>query len=107
MRVSCSTRTLESDFVDTPITITISPGDTSALVSIPIIDDNAVEKDERFDVVLQAQGNGATIGSSGQATVIIGNDDGELGEHLFILICYCYINMQYLQCLLYTVMAVF
>ncbi|XP_065918601.1 sushi, von Willebrand factor type A, EGF and pentraxin domain-containing protein 1-like isoform X2 [Dysidea avara] len=65
----------KSDFVDTPITITISPGDTSALVSIPIIDDNAVEKDERFDVVLQAQGNGATIGSSGQATVIIGNDD--------------------------------
>ena len=68
--------TLASDFDDTIRNVTISPGDTSAVVSIPIIDDNIVEGDERFDVVLQPQGNEFTIRSPGQAVVVITNDDG-------------------------------
>ena len=70
--------TLASDFDDTPITITISPGNTSTLVLIPIADDKLLENDERFDVVLQPQGNEVTIGSFGRANVIIVDDDGEL-----------------------------
>ena len=70
--------TLESDFVDTPITNTISPGDTSAVVSIPIIDDNLVERNEVFDVVLQLQGNEVTIGDFERANVII--DDNDVGK---------------------------
>ena len=70
--------TLESDFVDTPITITISPGDTSAVVFIPIIDDNLVERNEVFDVVLRLQGNEVTIGDFERANVII--DDNDVGK---------------------------
>ena len=68
---------LASDFDDTPVTFTLSPGDTQALVSIPILNDNVLERDERFDVALQLQGDGVT---TGHATVIITNDDCKLGE---------------------------
>ena len=78
--------TLESDFVGTTITIAISPGDTSAVISIPIINDDVLEGDERFDIVLQPQGNGVTTGSSRQATVIIANDDGETEEYSILSI---------------------
>ena len=67
--------TIESDFVDISTTITISPGDTSVDVAIPIIDDKIVEKDEVFDIVLQPQGNGVAIGNPGQAEVVIVSDD--------------------------------
>jgi len=77
---------LASDFVDTAVTITISPGDTSAVVSIPIIDNDIVEGNERFDVVLQPQGNGVTTGSSGQATVVIINDDGEISKNICLIV---------------------
>ena len=81
---------LASDFVDANITITISPGDTSAVVSIPIIDDNLVEREERFVVVLQPQGNGITVGTPGQAVVVIVNDDGELMHDTYLNSCFYY-----------------
>ena len=68
---------LASDFVGAPVTIIIPPGDTSMVVSIPVIDDMLVERNERFDVVLQPQGNEVIIGDPGKAEVIIVNDDGE------------------------------
>ena len=74
-------RILASDFDDTPVTFTLSPGDTQALVSIPILDGNVLERDERFDVALQLQGDGVAIGNPGQANVIITNDDCKLEEN--------------------------
>ena len=79
---------LASDFFDANITITISPGDTSAVVSIPIIDDNLVEREERFVVVLQPQGNGITVGTPGQAVVVIVNDDGGLMHDTYLNSCF-------------------
>jgi len=67
--------TLEADFVDISTTITISPGDTSADASIPIIDDKLVEKDEVFNIILQPQGNGVIIGNPGLAEIVIVSDD--------------------------------
>ena len=66
---------LASDFVNGSTMITMAPGDTSALVFIPIIDDKIVEEDEKFDVILWPQGNGIIVGNPGQAEVIIVNDD--------------------------------
>ena len=90
---SLHTYTLASDFDDATITLTISPGDTSAVVSIPIIDDNIVEGDERFDVVLQPQGSGLTIRSPGQTVVVIVNDDGGFIQDAYIFKWLLYIFM--------------
>ena len=98
-----SINTLESDFVDTPITITISPGDTSALVFISIIDDEIVERNEVFDVVLQPQGNGVTIGSPGQAEVMIVDDDGEFIQDMSTHTIVCHEGSWALNILIYSI----
>ena len=67
---------IESDFDNTPITVDISPGDTSTNVSIPISNNIRVEEDENFDVILQSNSSDLIIGSPKQATVTIINDDG-------------------------------
>ena len=67
---------IASDFVDTPVMAIIQPGGTSAIVCIRIMDDSVVERDEKFDVVLQTQGNGVTVGNPGQTEVVIVDDDG-------------------------------
>ena len=46
-------------------------------MSIPIIDDTLVERNEVFDVVLQPQGNGIAKGNFGRTNVVITDDDGE------------------------------
>ena len=66
---------IENDFNSNPITFDILPGDTSAIVSIRIINNGRVERDENFDVVLQSNSSGVVIGSPKQATVTIINDD--------------------------------
>ena len=66
----------ESDFDNNPITFDISPGDTSAIASIPITNDIIVEGDEKFDVILQSNGSDVVVGSPKQATVTIIDDDG-------------------------------
>ena len=54
-----------------------------------------MERDERFDVVLQPQGNGVTTGNLGQATVVIVNDDGEI-EVYFVNILFVFATIMVL-----------
>ena len=66
-----------SDFDDTSIMVNIMPGDTEAIVSIPIINDRILEGPESFDVVLTPKSIGVVVGTPGQTEVTINNDDGE------------------------------
>ena len=56
----------------------ISPGDTSAIVSIPITNDIRIERDENFNVILQSNGSDVIASSPKQATVTIIDDDGNM-----------------------------
>jgi len=64
--------------------VVIPPGGTNAVARIQIVDNNLVESEERFDVILQPQGNGVIIGNPGQAEVIIVDDDGKLRVEVMI-----------------------
>ena len=66
----------ESDFENSSITINISPGDTSAKIPFPILDNIRVERVESFDVVLTSSDSTVAIGSPSQANVAIFDDDG-------------------------------
>ena len=67
------------DFDNTPITIIVVPGETTAVVSIPIINDNLLESIEVFEVVIAIGGadtNGAVVGQPAVAQVSIISEDG-------------------------------
>jgi len=68
---------IASDFDNTPIAVDILPGDTTAIASIPIIDDTIVEGPESFDVVLTPGSSGVMIGTPGQTEVTIIDNDSE------------------------------
>ena len=70
---------LVDDFDDTSVTVIIDPEQTSATVSIPIIDDELLENTEFFDVVIEIGGSdtdGAIVGQPGVAEVAIISEDG-------------------------------
>lgn len=59
--------------------ITISPGENTTTVSIPIINDDQLEAVEFFDVAFAIQRtNGATMGKPRIARVAIRSEDGKL-----------------------------
>ena len=67
------------DFDNTSISIIVDPGETTALVSIPIINDNLLESTEVFEVVIAIGGadtDGAVVGQPAVAQVSIINEDG-------------------------------
>ena len=67
------------DFDNTSISIIVDPGETTALVSIPIINDNLLESIEVFEVVIAIGGtdtDGAVVGQPAVAQVSIINEDG-------------------------------
>ena len=69
---------LENDFDNTSVIVIISPGETRATVSIPIIDDDLLEDVEVFDVLIEIGGtntDGAVVGQPGIAHVAIVSDD--------------------------------
>ena len=61
------------------MTVQINPGQTRAIASIPITNDNRLEAPERFSVALSIgmDGDGATIGSSNMTEVTILSEDSE------------------------------
>ena len=70
-----------SDFDNTSITIIVDPGETTALVSIPIFDDDLLESVEIFEVVIEIGGvdtDGAVVGQPALAQVSIISEDGWL-----------------------------
>ena len=52
---------LGNDFDNTPIRVTVLPGDNDVTVSIPIVNDTIMEVEEIFDV-LETIGIGAAVG---------------------------------------------
>ena len=69
---------LVADFDDSPIIITIVPGDTDATVSIPITNDTILESDEKFDIVIDASGIGVALGYPKQAEVTIAGEENSI-----------------------------
>ena len=67
------------DFDNTSISIIVDPGETRALVSIPIINDDLLESVEVFEVVIAIGGtdtDGAVVGQPAVAQVSIISEDG-------------------------------
>ena len=64
------------DYTPTTATATIPPGATSAIVSVPILDDTLEEPHETFTVTLSDPTNATISSTAGSATVTIVNDDG-------------------------------
>ena len=69
---------LVADFDNSPIRITIVPGDTDATVSIPITNDTILESDEKFNVVIDASGIGVALGYSKQTEVTIADEENSI-----------------------------
>lgn len=65
--------TAPGDYITTTGRVTIPAGATSRPVSVPIVDDSAVEGQETFDLRLSAPTN-ATLGSAGATATIVDND---------------------------------
>ena len=63
---------LGDDFDNTPIRVTVLPGDKDVTMSILIVNDTIMEGKESFDVVLETIGIGVAVGYPRQAEVTIG-----------------------------------
>lgn len=68
------------DYTSTSGTLTFTTAQTSKTVSVPTINDAAVESDETFTMSLSAPTGGATVGSPGSATATINANDGGGGN---------------------------
>ena len=68
---------IESDYTTGPYSVTISTGMTHASYDIFVSDDNVLEDDENFVILINPSlPNGITVGEINQATVTVVNDDG-------------------------------
>jgi len=63
-----------SDYTTTNVTVNFVAGDLSENVTIPILDDNAVEGPESFTGAISSPSAGATLGANTVATVNIADD---------------------------------
>ena len=66
-----------SDYTTTRGTLTFQPGETSKMISVPVLGDTAVEGNETFAVNLSSPAN-ATLAASTGASVNITNDDSAI-----------------------------
>ncbi|BAZ10924.1 hypothetical protein NIES4071_27480 [Calothrix sp. NIES-4071] len=72
---SNGTATAPTDYNSNPITVTFADGETSKIVTIPIVDDTLFESNETINLALSNPTNGATIGTQNTATLTIFNND--------------------------------
>ena len=72
----------DADYIAGPYTATIRAGDTTASFTITLNDDSILEDGETFtiDVDPSSLPTGVTVGSTGQATITIDNDDCKCGK---------------------------
>ncbi|MBD1939470.1 Calx-beta domain-containing protein [Microcoleus sp. FACHB-68] len=75
INLSDGTGTAFQDYINTPIQVNFAEGETTQTVSIPILDDTAVENTETINLSLVNPTGGATIGAQNTATVNIFDDD--------------------------------
>ena len=68
-----------SDYTPGLYPVTFSAGETSASFKISITDDDIVERDELFNLIIDTNSlpNDVTVGNPGNSTVTILNDDCE------------------------------
>ena len=66
-----------SDFEPVSETVTFLPGETTAPVSVSIVDDSNIEDTEMFSATLTTMDSNVVIGSDDTATVTILDDDRE------------------------------
>ena len=64
------------DYSPVTIIVTFAPGQTTASLSIPILDDSIVETNELFSALLTTTNPNVTLGTD-TATVTIQDNDGE------------------------------
>jgi Calx-beta domain len=69
------TATSPSDYNSAPITVTFANGETSKIVTIPIVNDSKFEPDETINLTLTNLTGGAILGTQNTATLTILNDD--------------------------------
>ncbi|WP_103123724.1 Calx-beta domain-containing protein, partial [Nostoc cycadae] len=72
---SNGTATAPTDYNNTPITVNFANGETSKIVTIPIVDDTQFESDETINLTLTNPTGGATLGNQNTATLTIINND--------------------------------
>ena len=67
------------DYISVPIVVTIPAGKTSASFDVAIIDDNLMEGNKSFSVIIDQSSlpSSVTVGMPDQATVTIVDDDGK------------------------------
>ena len=58
--------------------MTFAPGETSKVISIPVINDSSVEQNEVFSITLKNAAGGATLGTVTKAVVTIIEDDSAI-----------------------------
>jgi Ca2+-binding RTX toxin-like protein len=64
-----------SDFSNAPITVSFAPGETSKVITVPILDDAIAEPDETINLTLTNLTGGATLGSQSSAVLTILDND--------------------------------
>ena len=69
------TATIGSDFTGVPATVTFLDGQTTATLTLPILDDATLEGDETATLTLSAPTGGATLGAVAVATLTITDND--------------------------------
>ena len=65
------------DFDNMTVTVVVNPGETTASVPIEITDDDRLEGEESFDVLIEVEDtNGVVVGVPNSAQVFITSEDG-------------------------------
>ncbi len=72
---SAGTATAGDDYTETTTVLTFAGGETSKTVTVPIINDGAVESNETVNLTLSSPGGGGTLGARSTAVLTIVSDD--------------------------------
>jgi hypothetical protein len=75
LNLSDGTATEGSDYDGTPITVTFADGETTKIVTIPIVNDTLSEPNETINLTLSNPTNGATLGTQTTASLTIIDND--------------------------------
>ena len=75
-----------SDFNDSPLTLIFSPGDTTQLALIPIIDDTVIENPELFNLLLTSSDPSAVTSGSNSSVIIVEDYRNDSKSLVFVII---------------------